>query len=369
MASTATIRSSETEAKKVHAWEISSIKEFAESNGASVIPSTYHSVTEGHDDAADELTDSIPVIDLSLLTSKDPEIHAKAVHELGKACAEWGFFMVSVRVDASRLTNHEIPEKLMEKALEFHYLPVEEKIELFDDKGKSPYTPIRYGTSFSAQAEKVHYWRDYLKVITSPEFNFPNKPPELAFEYTRKIGGAVRKLVEGISESLGLESNTIIESTGYDSGFQILAVNFYPPCPEPHLAQGLPPHSDQGFATLIMQNGIGGLQVKHDGKWVNVNPVPNSLAVVMGDQLEVLSNGKYCSVVHRAILNNKDTRMSLVVSNGPALDKEIGPMPEILSENEKPLFKRYKYREYFHVQQQTRFADKSSLEAVRLHVQ
>lgn len=98
-----------------------------------------------------------------------------------------------------------------------------------------------------------------------------------------------RKLIEGISESLGLESNSIIESTGFDSGLQIMAVNFYPPCPQPHLALGLPPHSDLGFFTFLFQNGIGGLQIKHEGKWVNVDPLPNSLLVNIGDQLEVIT--------------------------------------------------------------------------------
>lgn len=92
MASAAAISSAE--ASKIHASEISSIKSFAESNGVSPIPSTYYSLTEPRDDVADELAASIPVLDFSLLTSADPQIHARAVQELGKACAEWGFFMV-----------------------------------------------------------------------------------------------------------------------------------------------------------------------------------------------------------------------------------------------------------------------------------
>ena len=100
----------------------------------------------------------------------------------------------------------------------------------------------------------------------------------------KKIRGVARKLLEGISESLGLESNSIIESSGFDSGLQLFIANLYPPCSQPHLALGMLPHS---FLTLVTQNGIGRLQVKHDGKWVNVNPLPNSLMVILGDQLEV----------------------------------------------------------------------------------
>ncbi|XP_061349302.1 2-oxoglutarate-dependent dioxygenase 19-like [Gastrolobium bilobum] len=359
MASATTVSSSEP--PKVHASDISSIKAFAESNGASPIPSTYYSLTEPRDDVADELASSIPVIDFSLLTSHDPQIHSPAVHELAKACAEWGFFM---------LTNHGIPENLIQEVMryskEFHDLPVEAKNE-YGDKGT--FSPIRHGTSFHPQAEKHHFWRDYLKVITHPEFNFPNKPPgyrEVAFEYCQKVRAVVWKLLEGVTESLGLEPNSIIESTGFDSGFQIFAVNLYPPCPQPDLALGMPAHSDHGLITLLTQNGIGGLQVKHDGKWVNVNPIPKCLVVNINDQLEAVSNGRYKSVLHRAILNNKDTRISLVLVNGPALDKEIGPAPELL-EKEKPLFKSIKFQDYYNLQQKGRFADKSGLDVIRLN--
>ncbi|QCE15589.1 protein DMR6-LIKE OXYGENASE 2-like [Vigna unguiculata] len=345
---------------------IFSIKEFAKSNGDfSLIPSTYHSISQIHDDdddVAEDLASSIPVIDFSHLTSHHPQTHAKAVHLLGEACAEWGVFM---------LTNHGIPEnlveKLMKKSREFHDLPIEEKNEYGDNK--SPFQPIRHGTSFCPQVEQVHYWRDYLKATTFPQFNFPHKPPgyrEVAYEYSQKIRGLARKLLEGISESLGLGSNSIVESTEFDSGHQLFVVNLYPPCPQPHLALGLPPHSDIGLLTLLTQNGIGGLQVKHHGKWVKVNPLLNSITVLLSDQLEVMSNGRYESVLHRAILNNEETRISVVLANGPALDKEIGPLAELL-EKEKPLFESMKYQDYFQFQQRSRLNDKSRLDEIRLN--
>ena len=111
---------------------------------------------------------------------------------------------------------------------------------------------------------------------------------EAAYEYTRKIRDIVRVLLEKVSMSIGLEADAIEKHADFDSGFQKLQVNFYPPCPRPDLVLGLPPHTDNGFFTLLTQNGICGLQVKYEGNWVNVNNVPdNSLLVVVGDQLEV----------------------------------------------------------------------------------
>jgi len=78
-----------------------------------------------------------------------------------------------------QLTNHGISESLMEELIkktnEFYDLPAEEKEE-FGDSG-DPLSPIRHDTSFHPPAESFSYWRDYLKVITSPQFNFPHKPP------------------------------------------------------------------------------------------------------------------------------------------------------------------------------------------------
>ncbi|XP_028769693.1 flavanone 3-dioxygenase 2-like [Neltuma alba] len=361
MASIAALSSLSSEHQKARTSDgISSIKTFAESNDVvASIPSSYHSLPPD-DDVVNHLADSIPIIDFSLLTSHDPQIHANAVRELGKACQDWNFFMIINHGIAESLT-----EEVMKKSAEFHNLPLEEKKE-FKDEGL--FAPIRYGTSSHSQEEKVHYWRDYLRVTTFPEFHFPHKPSgfkEVAFEYTRKIRSIVRELLQGVSESLGLEANAIIESTNFDSGFQKFQVNLYPPCPRPDLALGLPAHTDNGFFTILAQNKIAGLQVKHDGKWINVNPLPNCLLAIPGDQLELVSNGRYKSIWHRAMLNDRNTRVTLAIANGPPLEKEIGPTPKLLEE-EEPLFKCIKFRDYIELQQQARCVAGRTLDNIRI---
>lgn len=73
----------------------------------------------------------------------------------------------------------------------------------------------------------------------------------------------------------------------FEDGSQLMVVNFYPPCPEPDLTLGMPPHSDYGFLTLLLQDEVEGLQIKHHEKWVTVQPIPNSFVVNVGDHLEV----------------------------------------------------------------------------------
>lgn len=110
---------------------------------------------------------------------------------------------------------------------------------------------------------------------------------KISKEYCKEIHGMARKLLEAISESLGLEASYIDKAMGLDLGFQILIANLYPPCPQPELAMGLPAHSDHGLLTILLQNGVDGLQLLHKGKWVNVKIIPNSFLVNTADQLEV----------------------------------------------------------------------------------
>ena len=115
-----------------------------------------------------------------------------------------------------------------------------------------------------------------------------------AVDYSKQAKFLYLALTEAILESLGLVEATT-KNNEYDSlkefqdGSQLIVVNCYPSCPEPDLTLGMPPHSDYGFLTLLLQDEVKGLQIQHDGRWVTVEPIPNSFVVNVGDHLEVSS--------------------------------------------------------------------------------
>lgn len=110
---------------------------------------------------------------------------------------------------------------------------------------------------------------------------------DIALEYCNRTRHVARKLLEGISEGLGLEPMYMDKALDLEKGLQVMAANYYPPCPQPDLALGMTPHSDHGLLTLLVQNNIGGLQLQHEGKWVNVNAIQSAFLVNIGDHLEV----------------------------------------------------------------------------------
>ncbi|GMP38929.1 hypothetical protein CsSME_00009984 [Camellia sinensis var. sinensis] len=79
----------------LHAPQSTSVKTLAESPGLTCIPPNYTYTTNPHESAASEPEDSIPIIDFSSLTSSDPDQRSQVIQDLGKACQEWGFFMVT----------------------------------------------------------------------------------------------------------------------------------------------------------------------------------------------------------------------------------------------------------------------------------
>lgn len=117
----------------------------------------------------------------------------------------------------------------------------------------------------------------------------------LAFEFDREIVRnycmEVRelgyRLEELISESLGLEKDYIRKVLGEQG--QHMAVNYYPPCPQPELTYGLPGHTDPNVLTILLQDlHVAGLQVFKEGKWIAVKPEPNAFVINIGDQLQVI---------------------------------------------------------------------------------
>ncbi|KAH7847732.1 hypothetical protein Vadar_029655 [Vaccinium darrowii] len=276
-----------------------SVKTLVESPGLTSIPSKYSYSLNPNESAGSEPDETIPTIDFSLLTSGDPHQRSKIIRDLDKACREWGFFM---------LVNHGVSKSLMKEVLDgcnqFFNLPMEEKMGY---EGKDIWKPIRFGTGVDVKVEEFFFWRDFLKVYVHPQFNFPNKPEgfsEVAQEYSKRTREVIKELLKGVSESLGFEQSYIEKAMNLES--------------------------DHGLLTLLIENEIGGLQIQHNGKWFNVNPLPNSFLVNTGDHLEILSNGRYKSIKHRAVVNNKSTRITIPVPLGPSLDTVVSPAPELL---------------------------------------
>ncbi|GLU15607.1 hypothetical protein SLE2022_320820 [Rubroshorea leprosula] len=280
--------------------------------------------------------ENFPVIDLSKLNGEE---RSATMEKIKDACENWGFF---------ELLNHGLSHELLdtvERVNKEHYRRCMEQRfkEMVKSKGLE-----------AAQSEIGDLdWESTFYVKHLPESNI-SEIPDLQEEY-RKVMKEFAKdleklaelLLDLLCENLGLEKGYLKKvfygSKGPNFGTK---VGNYPPCPKPDLIKGLRAHSDAGGIILLFQDDkVSGLQLLKDGKWIDVPPMKHSIVINLGDQLEVITNGKYKSVLHRVIAQRDGTRMSIASFYNPGSDAVISPAPALL-EKEAQLYPKFVFENY-----------------------
>ncbi|XP_028767027.1 probable 2-oxoglutarate-dependent dioxygenase At3g111800 [Neltuma alba] len=293
-----------------------------------------------------------------------PDSHASELHKLDHACKYWGFF---------QLINHGVSASLVEnvkKGVEqFFNLPMEEKTK-FQKKGGER---EGYGQLFVVSEEQKLDWADMLFFTTLPTearkpHLFPNLP--LPFrdnlnDYCAELRKLAMELIMLMGEALNVEANQMREL--FAGGLQSVRMNYYPTCPQPEKVIGLYPHSDGSALIILLQvNEVDGLEIKKDGTWIPINPVPDAFVVNIGDTFEIVSNGIYKSVEHRATVNSKKERMSMATFFGARLDGMLGPSPNLVTSGRPPQFKTTSVSNYWKAFYTRQLHSKSNIDSLRI---
>ncbi|KAE8647733.1 protein SRG1 isoform X2 [Cucumis sativus] len=286
-----------------------------------------------------EFTDAsaeVPVIDMHKLFSNNFE--NSELDKLHHACKDWGFFQV---------INHGVSDVLIENVKSgiqsLFNLPMVEKRKLWQRPGDVE----GFGQSFVVSEEQKLNWGDLFGIFLLPTYLrkphlFPNLPLPFRDDldaYTLEMKNLGMKLFDLMAKALEMDSSEMREL--YEEGVLSTRMNYYPPCPQPELVMGLNNHSDASAITILLQvNEMEGLQIRKDGRWTPVKPLPNAFVVNIGDILEIITNGIYRSIEHRATVNSTKERLSVAMFFTPRLDGEIGPAPSLVTSERPALFKR-----------------------------
>ncbi|KAM7272102.1 hypothetical protein ACFE04_031316 [Oxalis oulophora] len=286
----------------------------------------------------------IPVIDFQALFG-DANIRDVELERLDRACKDLGFF---------QLINHGVNSSLVEtlklEILDFFNLTMEEKEKYWQKPGDME----GFGQAFVVSEEQKLDWSDMFYMITLPHdlrkpYLFPQLP--LPFRgtletYSAELKSLAMKILYLIQEAVGMERGEISEL--FEEGTQMMRMNYYPPCPQPERVIGLNSHTDGIGLTILLQiNEVEGLQLKKDGIWIPVMPLPNAFIINIGDMLEIITNGIYQSREHRATVNSTETRLSIATFYSPNLEAEMGPAPSLITPESQALYKRILVADYF----------------------
>ncbi|XP_008449161.2 naringenin,2-oxoglutarate 3-dioxygenase [Cucumis melo] len=308
----------------------------------------------------DQFSDEIPIISLAGI-DVDSERRAVIRRSIVEACEEWGIFQV---VDHG--VDSEIVSDMTRLAGHFFALPTEEKLRFDMSGGKKG----GFNISSHLQGEVVKDWRELVTFFSYPiekrDYSlWPNKPEGWAAktaEYSEKLMGLACKLLEVLSEAMGLEKGALRKAcVDLD---QKIVVNFYPKCPEPDFTLGLKRHTDPGTITLLLQDQVGGLQATKDGgrTWITVQPVQGAFVVNLGDHGHYVSNGRFKSGDHQAVVNSKSSRMSIATFQYPSQESIVYPLK--IRDGEKPILETpITFSEMYHMKM------KNDIESARLKKQ
>ncbi|KAJ7944841.1 Anthocyanidin synthase [Quillaja saponaria] len=283
----------------------------------------------------------VPTIDLKEIDSEDEVVREKCRENLKKAAQDWGVM---------HLVNHGIPFDLIDRVKKagetFFSQPIEEKEKYANDQASGKIQG--YGSKLANNASGQLEWEDYFFHLAFPEEKrdlsiWPKTPSDYidaTSEYAKRLRGLATKVLSILSLGLGLEEGRLEKEVGGIEELLVqMKINYYPKCPQPELALGVEAHTDVSALTFILHNMVPGLQLFYEGKWVTAKCVPNSIIMHIGDTVEILSNGKYKSILHRGLVNKEKVRISWAVFCEPPKEKIIlKPLPEVLSETEPSLF-------------------------------
>ncbi|CAI0560064.1 unnamed protein product [Linum tenue] len=230
-----------------------------------------------------------PVIDLEGVL--DPNKRTWIVKNIRDASGKWGFFQV---------VNHGVPAIVMKEMQagirKFYEQDVELEKEFF---GCDPTKKVVYNSNFDLYNAPAANWRDSTLYHMAPDppalVEFSACCREIPTEYSKEMKKFGDLLFQLLSEALGLRSDHLRE-IGCVEGM-VMGCHYYPACPQPKLTIGLGKHSDLDFATILLQDHIGGLEVLHWNQWVDVPYSFGGLVINIGDLLQASSLFSYFVVV------------------------------------------------------------------------
>ncbi|PSS09435.1 Hyoscyamine 6-dioxygenase [Actinidia chinensis var. chinensis] len=277
-----------------------------------------------------------PIVDLT----KSADEARQKILEAGR---DFGFFQVM---------NHGISQSLINEAMdvlkEFFDMPAEVKASAFT--ADSSKRCRLYTSTFQYDTEEVHFWRDNLTHPCHPLEDclqlWPEKPTryrDIVGKYSVEVRKLVLKILDLICEGLELEQGYFGDEL---SRIHLLSVNHYPRCPDPSLAMGMQRHCDPNVVTILFQGDTNGLHVFSDGKWIGVEPIPNAFIVIIGCQLQIISNNKLKSAEHRVVTNSEVDRTTIGYFVIPSYECFVEPAKTLVDEHNPAIYKACQYKEF-----------------------
>ncbi len=293
---------------------------------------------------------SVPTIDISPLlgpggAGADSADGAVAVAaEIGEACEQVGFFQI-----VGHGVDPVLRQRLLELSAEFFALPESTKERIAMPLGGRAWRgwfPVGGELTSGVPDDKEGLYfgtelpADDPRVLAGVPLHgpnlFPAEPAELravVLEWMDQLTAVGRAVLSGIALSFGLERNWF-DRWCADPTVLFRIFHYPPPAPDFVGSWGVAEHTDYGLLTLLVQDDIGGLEVRVGDEWVQIDASADAsiwtsrdtIVCNLGDMLERVTGGRFRSTPHRVRMPERD-RYSFPLFLDPAWDAVVAPLP------------------------------------------
>jgi isopenicillin N synthase-like dioxygenase len=274
----------------------------------------------------------LPILDISELDA-GAESAERFRTQLREVTHDVGFFY---------LVGHGIDQSLIDSLLDvskrFFELPEEDKLAVENIHSPQFRGYTRVGKELTAGAVD---WREQLDIgedrevveaaegvanywrLEGPNL-WPAALPELestVTEWSRVLNALALRLLRNWAVALGSPED-VFDGAFADHPFSLIKIVRYPGESGDAPKQGVGAHRDGGVLTLLLvEPGKGGLQVEHEGEWIDAPSIPGAFVVNIGEMLELATDGYLKATLHRVVSPGVGTdRISIPFFFNPALD-------------------------------------------------
>ncbi len=295
------------------------------------------------------MTSNLPVIDISGLAASAPAARQAVGEALHQACRAHGFFYC---------TGHGVPHGLIDAVMAetraFFDLPDQAKVAV--DKAHSScnrgYEPLGAQTlqpGAPPDRKESFYIGEEIgdgdprlgRFNQGPNqwpMDLPGFRPTMA-AYFAALSTVGETLMRGLALSLALPEDTFADFA--HQPLATLRLLHYPPSrPEVPDEMGAGAHTDFGGLTILLQDAVGGLQVRDldHGGWIEAPPLAGAFVVNLGDMIARWTNDRYRSTLHRVLNRSGCERFSVPFFFTGAPDHEVRCIPTCLAAGEQPRY-------------------------------
>lgn len=322
-------------------------------------------------------TPEILVIDIEdLIRDRSRAAYERVAAEIYDACTSVGFFYLS---------GHDVDPALVADAFEanrrFHARPLEEKLAIKQNKWHRGYQALATSKLVSQARfdaarlpnQLESFFMRHEVAPTDPTFERqplqgPNQWPDDPWfvDVVRRYNDATRDLGMALLPAFALAVGEAPDffAPKFAPAATALRLIHYPPAPaiRPEELFGISPHTDYGFLTILAQDKVGGLQIRHaDGHWIDAPYRPDCFILNIGDILARWTNGRFNSTPHRVVnRSTEQARYSIGMFFDPNLDTVVEPLPRFAGEGEAPAIR---YGDYFSMRLDANYPDRVGVAA------